>query len=462
MLNTIQKIHFVGIGGAGMSAIAKVMAAQGYQVSGSDISPSDMLNKLQKDGVRIYVGHHRDNLGDDCQAIVVSTAIPETNPEVQAARERSLPVYHRSDVVAYLMESRQGIAVAGAHGKTTTTSMLALVLEKAGVDPTVLIGGELEFLGGNAKLGASSYLVAEADESDGSFVKFSPQMAIVTNIENDHMDYYHTMDNVLKAFRQFLGKLPPTGVAVLCFDNGHIRDIAENLDRRYISYALGRDADYMAKEIHPQGAFTMFDVYQREQRLGTVKLSVPGRHNVSNSLAVIAVGLEMGLEFSKITEGLAVFQGAKRRFQTKGKINGVWVVDDYAHHPTEIATTLEAALQTTPKRLICVFQPHRYSRTSLLRQEFGGAFKAADQLVLTDIYPAGEAPIPGIDGETIKNEVVQQSGQPVTYVQDRNQLARYLADVVEPGDLVITMGAGNIYQAGEQLVEKLEAKTNRK
>ena len=454
-MNTMQKIHFVGVGGSGMSAIAKVLASQGYQVSGSDISSSGTLDKLQKDGVRVFVGHHRDNLGD-CQAIVVSTAIAETNPEVQAARERGLAVYHRSDVVAHLMESRQGIAVAGAHGKTTTTSMLALVLEKAGVDPTILIGGELDFLGGNAKLGAGPYLVAEADESDGSFVKFSPQMAVVTNIENDHMDYYQTMDNVLKAFVTFLQKLPADGVAVLCFDNEYVRDIARNLDRRCISYGLKNDADYTAQNIRPDGAFTLFDVYYRGDLLGAVKLNVPGRHNVSNSLAAIAAAREVGLEFSQIVDGLAVFYGAKRRFQTKGKVNGVWVVDDYAHHPTEIATTLEAARQTTPERLICVFQPHRYSRTALLRKEFGSAFQAADQLILTDIYSAGEQPIEGIDGETIKNEVEQQSGQTVLYIPDRNQIAGYLAEMVKPGDLVITMGAGNVYQAGEQLVTKME------
>lgn len=443
-----------------MNSIAKVLLELGYEISGSDAQASTVTAKLEKAGATVYVGHSYENIGS-AQAVVVSTAIPKTNPELQAAIDKGIPVYHRADMLAFLMSKQKGIAVAGAHGKTTTTSMVALMLEKAGTDPTIVIGGELESIGGSAKLGRGSYLVAEADESDGSFLKLSPQIAIVTNIENDHMDYYKTMDNILRTFNEFLHKLDPTdGFAVLCFDNAYVRDMAASLERGYVSYALEHEADYTARNIKSDGPISLFDVYYQGNLLGTAKISVPGMHNVANALAAIAVGIHVGLSFAQIVEGLGLFQGAKRRFQSKGRVNGVWVVDDYAHHPTEISTTLLGARQTEPKRLICVFQPHRYTRTKFLKKEFGAAFSQADLLILTDIYPAGEQPIPGVDGETIKNEVESQTKQRVTYVPDKEKIARYLAEIVQPGDLVITMGAGNIYQIGEELVEKLTNTNN--
>ncbi|TWH48379.1 UDP-N-acetylmuramate--L-alanine ligase [Sporomusa sp. KB1] len=460
MLDNIKRIHFVGIGGSGMSSIAKVLLEMGYTVSGSDAQESAVTTKLAQAGARVHISHSYENIGDT-QAVVVSTAIPETNPEVKAARDKEIPVYHRADVLAFLMSKQRGIAVAGAHGKTTTTSMIALMLEQAGTDPTIVIGGELESIGGSAKLGHGSYLVAEADESDGSFLKLSPQIAIVTNIENDHMDYYKTMDNILRTFDKFLHQLAPAeGIAILCFDNSYVRNIASKLERRYISYALEHEADVVARNIKSDGPVSTFDVYHQGNLLGTAKICVPGIHNVSNALAAVAVGIYAGLSFAQIVEGLGLFQGAKRRFQTKGRVNGVWVVDDYAHHPTEISTTLLGARQTEPKRLICVFQPHRYTRTNFLRKEFGAAFSQADLLILTDIYSAGEQPIPGVSGETIKNEIEQQTNQRVTYVPDKGKIARYLNEIVEPGDLVMTMGAGNIYQVGEELVEKLTQANN--
>ena len=454
MLEDLNKIHFIGIGGAGMSAIATVLLEMGYHVSGSDLHKSDVTAKLEHLGARVFIGHHGDNL-QDAEAIVVSTAIHADNPELTAAREKGLKVFHRADIVAAIMKERSGIAVAGAHGKTTTTSMVALLLEKAGLDPTIIIGGELKDIGGNAKLGSGKYLVAEADESDGSFLKLSPEIAVVTNIENDHMDYYKTMDNILKAFKDFLFKLPENGLAVLCFDNQNIRHMVGSIDRPYVTYALEHEADYVAANIVTDGPCTMYDVIYRDEKLGKVKLNVPGRHNVANSLAAVAIGRYVGLTFSQIAEGLSFFYGAKRRFQTKGRVNGVWGVDDYAHHPTEIANTLAAARQTNPKRLICVFQPHRFSRTKLLHKEFGRAFTKADLLVVTDIYAAGEEPIAGINGEVIVDEIQSQTKQKVTYIKDRERIAQYLKEIVEPGDLVMTMGAGNIYQAGEELVEKL-------
>ncbi|MDR7865851.1 MAG: UDP-N-acetylmuramate--L-alanine ligase [Sporomusaceae bacterium] len=460
MLDNLNRIHFVGIGGAGMSAIAKVLLAKGFAVSGSDIAKSETIHRLQQLGANIIIGHDAANI-DGAEAIVVSTAIAGSNPEIAAAKTQGLPIYHRSEMVAALMDERRGIAVAGAHGKTTTTSMIALMLEKTGLDPTIIIGGDIDYLNGNAKLGGGEWLVAEADESDASFLKLNPEVAVVTNIENDHMDHYGTMDNILAAFTAFIGKLPAdNGLAVLCFDNRYIRDIAPNCGRKYISYALDGEADYTAENIETRGMTTTYLACHHGRPLGTVVINVPGRHNVANSLAAVVVGIHAGLAFEQVAAGLGHFQGVKRRFQTKGRVSGVWIVDDYAHHPTEIATTLEAARDVNPKRLICVFQPHRYTRTKFLRQEFGGAFTRADLLILTDIYSAGEAPIPGISGETLKEEVERQTDKPVTYIADKANIARYLSEIVEPGDLVMTMGAGNIYLSGEELVDRLAHKNN--
>lgn len=455
MLNQIRKFHFIGIGGAGMSALAKILLELGVTVTGSDMNQSDTTAKLVKLGATVFQGHNSENI-KGAQAVVVSTAIRESNPELMAARAQNIQVFHRSDILAALMKERQGIAIAGAHGKTTTTSMIAVMMEKSNLDPTIVIGGEVDVLGSNAKLGKGKYLVAEADESDGSFLKLPSVISVVTNIENDHMDYYGTMDNILHSFEKFLDNLPDdNGLAVLCFDNEYVRGLAAKLGRRFLSYAVDYEAEYTARNIHMEGVLTIYDVYHAGEKLGTIRLNVPGRHNIANSLAAVVVGLNTGLEFSEIAEGLSYFHGAKRRFQTKARAKGIWIVDDYAHHPTEIAATLAAARQTNPKRLICVFQPHRYSRTNLLKKEFGGAFKNADILILTDVYAAGETPIPGVSGEVIKQEIEAQTKQQVTYIPNKDQIARYLSEFAEPGDLIITMGAGNIYLAGEELVEKL-------
>jgi len=458
LLKNIRKIHFVGIGGVGMSAIAKVLLQMGYTITGSDLNKSETIDKLVKNGAHIFIGHSSENV-HDAEAVVVSTAISKTNPEVLLAREKGIPVFHRADIIAQLMLQYKGIAVAGAHGKTTTTAMIAVMLEHAGVDPTIIIGGEVDYLNGSAKLGTSKYLVAEADESDGSFLKFSPYIAVVTNIENDHMDFYKTMENILHTFNKFLHNLPSNeGLGILCFDNAYIRDLTNNLQRPYISYAIEHDAQYMARNINMRGVMTTYDVYHEEELLGTLKINVPGRHNVANSLAAAVVGVTLGLTFPQIAEGLAQFQGAKRRFQTKARLNGVWIIDDYAHHPTEITTTLLAARQTEPKRLICVFQPHRYSRTQFLRKQFGRAFIPCDILIITDVYAAGEQPISGITGEVLKEEVECQTGMQVIYIPDKDKIARYLSEIVESGDLVMTMGAGDIYRVGEELVEVLVQK----
>lgn len=456
-LKDIETIHFVGIGGAGMSPLARIMLELGYHVSGSDREDSGVIENLRRLGAKIMLGGQKAENVRGADAIVVSTAIPYDNPEVLAARDLGITKLHRSDINAALVNEYKGIAVAGAHGKTTTTSMLGVALTKAGVSSTVVVGGEVPDLGTNAVLGEGDYLVSEADESDGSFLKLRPHIAVVTNVEDDHMDHYGTMENIIRAFTQFIQNVDrENGYAVLCFDNENLRHIAQHIDRKYYSYAIDHEADYQARNILTTGKGISFDVVHGEEMLGHISLNIPGRHNVLDAMACLVTGLSIGVPFEKMAAGLAAFHGAKRRFQTKGRIGGVWIVDDYAHHPTEIAATLQAAKETKPARLICVFQPHRYSRTQLLHEEFGKAFRSADLLVLTDIYAAGEAPIEGVSGETILQEVRRQSGQSVVYLPEREKLASYLQKEIQEGDLVITMGAGDIYKTGEELVELLQ------
>ena len=455
-LKGIHNIHFVGIGGAGMSPLAKILLLLGYNVSGSDQGTSPIIEELVRLGARVWTDGQRAENVRGADAIVVSTAIPYDNPEVIAAWDLRIPKLHRSDINAALVNEYDGIAVAGSHGKTTTTSMIGVTLDRVGVSPTIIVGGEVPDLGTNAKLGTSRYLVSEADESDGSFLKLRPHVAVVTNVEDDHMDHYGTMEKIIAAFRTFIDQVDEDGTAILCFENEILRNLAAETKRRVISYAIDREADYRAADIEAHGSIISFTVFERGVELGRVSLNIPGRHNVLNALACIAVARLAGVEFAQIQDALAGFHGAKRRFQTKGKERGVWVVDDYAHHPTEIAVTLTAARATNPTRLICVFQPHRYSRTNLLRTEFGTCFAAADLLILTDVYAAGEAPIPGVSGETLMEEVAKQTGQDAVYLPERADLERYLAQHVRAGDLVITMGAGNILEVGETLVEQLK------
>ena len=461
ILEGIKKIHFVGIGGAGMSPLARILLDLGFEVSGSDRADSPTVRMLRGRGAKVFIGHDESNINTDLDAVVISSAIPEDNPEIAAAKKFNKKILHRSDINAALLNSRKGIAVAGAHGKTTTTSMIGFVLFNANVDPTIIIGGESADLGTSAILGKSDWLVSEADESDGSFVKLKPMISVVTNVEDDHLDHYGTLDNIRKAFKTFVENTDKkNGVTVLCFDNENLRKLAEKIDRKVVSYGIDNEADFMAKNIEATGDGIEFDVVHNEDgkknQLGHVSLKIHGQHNVLNSLATIAVAMQVGLDFGDIVKGLAQFHGAKRRFQAKGHVKNVWIVDDYAHHPTEIAATLKAARETNPRRLVCVFQPHRYSRTKLLLKEFGNAFKEADVLVLTDIYAAGEKPIEGVTGESMLKEVIETTSQDVSYIPNVDEIADYLVDFVEEGDLVITMGAGNVYKVGEELVEMLK------
>ena len=449
-LDNVKNIHFIGIAGVGMRAIANIFMEKGYHVSGSDLKQSAVTDRFAGQGARICIGQCAENL-QDAEVVVVSSAIRDNNAEVVEARRRHIPVIHRSDALVHIMSWGKGISVAGAHGKTTTSSMLGQVFEESGMDPTLVIGGEVDYLHSNSILGRGEYVIAEADESDGTFLKQKPYIAVVTNIDADHMDHYGSLDNVIEAFREFIQKLDTEeGLAVLCFENDKIRDLAPHLKRKYVTYGIEQPADYQAANLHYIQGKLHFDVYLHQKMLGAMQLNVPGRHNVLNALATTAVARACRIPFEKISLALSHFHGAKRRFQTKGFVGDVWVVDDYAHHPTEINATLTAARDMGTHRVVCLFQPHRYTRTKLLLRQYGRAFIQADKLIVTDVYSAGEDPIPGVSGQLIADKVKEMTGQDVTYIPDKNDLVRYLKENSRPLDLIITMGAGDIYQVGER------------
>lgn len=449
-------IHFVGIGGAGMSGIATVMLGMGgYQVSGSDLKSTATTERLASLGATCYTGHAAENL-KDVDMLVVSTAIADDNPEVVAAKRMGIPIVRRGEMLARLMKEKQGIAVAGAHGKTTTTSMTALVLEMNGLDPTILIGGDLSYIGGNAKLGRGDYLVAEADESDGSFLLLDPVVAVVTNIEDDHLDYYGSRENIVKAFREFLNKVPESGLAVVCGDDPTVRQLIADLTCPLVTYgSYNSGADYTIDSFALQGETTLGQVSFRGEKLGQLVLNVPGYHNLLNALAVVAVGRYVGLSFSQIAAALREFKGAKRRYQLIGEVKGAKIVDDYAHHPTEIKATLQAARQAHPGRIIAVFQPHRFTRTRQLFREFGESFAHADILILTDIYPAGEKPIEGVHTKLIVDAIAKRPNQQVIYLPTLEEATNFLTQQVTEGDLVLTMGAGDVWTVGRELLQRM-------
>lgn len=459
-LENKHNIHFIGIGGAGMSAIAYVLIKRGYDVSGSDLNAGHMSARLAEEGALVYMGH------DSCQvygadAVVVSTAIHPENCELVEAKAQGIPVLHRSDVLAALINKpgADGVAVAGAHGKTTTSAMISCIAAEAGIDPTIVIGGEVASLGGNALNGAGSYVIAEADESDGSFLKFYPKIEVITNIEDDHLDFYGTEENIYQAFKSFVGNLREGGKAILCVDNPKLRRLESEISGDHITYGMeGSNATYTASDINFGINGTTYKIHYMGEYVCDVRLIVPGRHNVLNSLGAFAAAREMGIPVESILASLAKFGGAKRRFETKGKVDGVWVVDDYAHHPTEINVTLKAARQTRPNRLIVVFQPHRYSRTQLLYKEFCTCFGKCDELILTNIYAASEAPIAGVTGEKLANGITAATGQEVKFLPYLTNVRDYLVGLAQPGDLIMTIGAGDVFKVGEELVKELEHK----
>lgn len=456
-----EHVHFVGIGGYGMSAIARVLIELGYHVSGSDVAENRLVENLKKQGAKITIGHHASNV-EGADTVVYSTSIAKNNIERVTAQQKGIETLHRSKMLARLLNTKKGIAVAGAHGKTTTSSMIAQTLEICHVDPTYIIGGEVIGLKRNAKAGKSEYVVAEADESDGSFLEYFPHLAIVTNIEKDHLENYDgNFDQLVQAYRDFLSQVRPEGTAILCWDDPYVREMAGHVKGQLITYALNQPADYRAVNIVENKEEISFTVVYKEKELGRVTLAIPGRHNVSNALAAIIVCLEVGVPFQQIADAIYQFQGAKRRFQIIGKEDEIVVVDDYAHHPTEIEATLQAA-KALDKRMIVVFQPQRYSRTHLLMDEFSRAFSLADEVIINTIYaPPGEDPIPGVSAEALAELIKQNSNPNTTFIDTKDQVIQYLLDQVRPGDLVITMGAGDIWRVSHQLVQLLkEAKKN--
>lgn len=449
-----RRVHFVGVGGIGMSGIAEVLLNLGFEVSGSDLRDTEITRRLARLGARVAAGHAAGHL-DGADVVVVSTAIGPDNPEVRRARELRIPVIPRAEMLGELMRMKFAVAVTGTHGKTSTTSMIAVLLHHAGVDPTAVVGGRLNIFDSSARLGQSEFLVAEADESDGSFLQLFPTVAVVTNIEPEHMEHFGTLDRLLDAFTAFVHRLPFYGTAILCLDDPNVRVILPRLDRRIRSYGFRPDADIRAEKIAIEPAGSRFDVVQQGASLGTFRLAVPGRHNVQNALAAVAVGLELGLAPDAIRAALAEFQGVDRRFQLRGTRRGVRVVDDYGHHPTEIRVTLEAARATGPRRLIAVFQPHRYSRVAALGGEFATAFGGADAVFATAIYPAGEAPLPGVSGRALA-DAIRAGGHPdVRYEEDFHRLAGAVAELAAAGDLVVVFGAGNINQVSPLILEAL-------
>ncbi len=455
MFRRIQHIHFVGIGGSGMSGIAEVLLNLGYTVSGSDQKRSPVTERLARMGARVFEGHAAANVAG-AQVVVASTAVSANNPELVEARHNAVPVIPRAEMLAELMRLKYGVAVAGSHGKTTTTSMIALVLDKGGLDPTVVVGGRLGVLGSGARLGKGDFMVAEADESDRSFLKLSPTVAVVTNIDREHLDAYRDLHDIQDAFVGFVNKVPFYGAAVLCVDDAPVLDVLPRIERRVLGYGLSPQAHVTARDVKIGPTSSSYVAVQAGTALGSVTLGVPGRHNVLNSLAAVAVGLDLGLGFEPVRAGLESFTGVDRRFQLRGEAGGVTVIDDYGHHPTEIRATLETLRgRAGSGRTLVLFQPHRYTRTEALWDDFCGAFAQADVLRLTDVYPAGEAPRAGVSSEALARAIGERGHRDVAYAGDLAAASERLLLEAKPGDFVLTLGAGSVWHAGDELLKRL-------
>jgi UDP-N-acetylmuramate--alanine ligase len=466
MFAKVQRIHFVGIGGIGMSGIAEVLLTLGYRVSGSDLRESSVTQRLASLGAIIFIGHRLENITGS-EAVVTSSAVARDNPEVQAARAQHIPVIPRAEMLAELMRLKYGIAIAGMHGKTTTTSMVAAVLAAGGLDPTVVVGGRVDAMGSNARLGKSQYLVAEADESDRSFLKLSPILSIVTNIDREHMDCYRDMDDVEQAFVDFMNRVPFYGAVIACKDDERLRNLLSRVERRVITYGASEGADFSMRAL-PYSSKpsegdprSRFEVTNRGKKIGDFHLHVPGQHNVLNATAAVATGVGLDIPAEKIAEALRNFRGVDRRFQLKGRVAGISVVDDYGHHPTEIRATLAAARQCGFEKVHVIFQPHRYTRTRDLADEFATAFQAADTVQLLDIYAASEDPIPGITAQALA-ERVRSAGTQVNYVPSFDDAVNQAASLAREGDLVLTLGAGSVYQIGAMVIAELEKRSTAK
>ncbi|MBI5535291.1 MAG: UDP-N-acetylmuramate--L-alanine ligase [Deltaproteobacteria bacterium] len=453
----VRHVHFVGIGGIGMSGLAEILRSLGFDVSGSDLKPNNITKRLELLGVRIDIGHLGGNVVG-CDVVVYSSAIKPDNPELVEARGRGIPVIARAEMLAELMRVKYGVAIAGSHGKTTTTSLIATVLRSAGFDPTVVVGGKMEALGSNARLGEGDLLVAEADESDGSFLLLNPTIAVVTNIDPEHLDHWGTHEKVKEAFVSFLSRVPFYGLAVMCLDHPHVQSILPHVRRRHVTYGVSPQADYSARELESHGLMMRFRAHRHGELMGEFEVRMPGQHNVLNCLATIAVADELEVPLDVMQHSLATFSGVQRRFTIVGEIEGITLVDDYGHHPAEISATLAAARNAYKGRLVVAFQPHRYTRTRDLFAEFTAAFNQADIVVVTDIYPAGEAPIPGITAEALAQALREHGHQHVHYVPGKTSVPDALEQIVRPGDVVIAQGAGDINKSVHELYTRLSKK----
>ena len=448
-------IHFVGIGGIGMSGIAELLLNLGYEVSGSDTKASDITERLKGLGGAIHTGHSAEHVSG-ADVVVVSSAINAENPEVNAAHRLSIPVIPRAEMLAELMRLKYSVAVAGAHGKTSTTSIVAAVLGEGRLDPTVVIGGKLKGIDSNAVLGMGDFIVAEADESDGSFLKMSPTIAVVTNIDREHLDFYKDLEDIKNVFFDFIDRIPFYGLAVLCLDNEPIQDLIPKIKKRFTTYGMSTQADYQARNIRAQGLKTRFTLHHQGEDLGDITLNLPGIHNVYNAMASIAVGFELNIPFETIKSALETLEGVQRRMEVKGVAQGITVVDDYGHHPTEIKTTLQAVKESwTDKRIILAFQPHRYTRTHALFDEFTRAFYQSDLMVVMPIYPAGENPITGVDSARLCEEIKAHGHKEVICMDGMESTLAYLKDVLRSGDLLLTLGAGDVWKVGVAVLKEL-------
>jgi UDP-N-acetylmuramate--alanine ligase len=458
----VRHAHFVGIGGIGMSGLAEILRTMEFDVSGSDLKPNEITRRLESMGVRVDVGHRAENV-EGSDVVVYSSAIDPKNPEIARARELDIPIIPRAEMLAELMRVKYCVLIAGSHGKTTTTSLVATVLRHAGLDPTVVVGGKVNALGSNARLGEGDLFVAEADESDGSFLKLTPTIGVVTNIDAEHLDHYGTHENVKDAFVQFANKIPFYGLAVLCIDHPHVQAILPRIGRRHVTYGVARQADYRAKDPRYEGLATHFEAVRRGESLGRFTVKMPGHHNVLNALAVIAVADELEIPLDAVREAIGSFHGVQRRFtvvgqpalERDGKRGDVMVIDDYGHHPAEIEATLDAAQKGFDRRVVVAFQPHRYTRTHSLFDDFTRAFNKADLVIVTEVYPAGEKPIPGATGQALADAIRAHGHHHVRYVADKKQVGAALLEEVRPGDLVIALGAGDINASARELVAAL-------
>ena len=455
MYQKAYQIHFVGIGGIGMSGIAELLLNLGYAVSGSDLKSSDITERLKKLGGVVYEGHAPNQIRK-ADVVVVSSAVAADNPEVVAAHKAAVPVIPRAEMLAELMRLKYSVAVAGAHGKTTTTSIVAAVLEKGGLDPTVVIGGKLKSIGSNALLGEGDFIVAEADESDGSFLRMSPAIAVVTNIDREHLDYYTDLNHIQECFLSFIDRIPFYGLAVLCLDNESVQNLIPQIKKRYTTYGMSTQADYYAQNLSFDGLTSCFTLFHHGQLLGDICLNLPGHHNIYNAMASIAVGMELDIPFAKIKSALETLEGVQRRLEIKGTVNDIIVVDDYGHHPTEIKTTLQAAQAAWPeRRKVVVFQPHRYTRTRALFDDFTRAFYQSDVLVVLPIYSAGERVIEGVDSGLMCRGIAAHGHKHVICENDKASTVSRLKTLLQPGDVLLTLGAGDVYRVGEKTLKAL-------